>query len=109
MLILGGAHELLQTTYIDDAAYLTAVTIDEISGKIAVAGGSHLYIYEPQGKSEGLLRVRLEFSIWNVANPLFSGHELTTLQTILHLSASNAYLGVRAMKYLWPIRVFDFG
>ena len=48
---------MLQTTYIDNAKNLTAVTIDETSGKIAAATASHLYIYEPQGKDEGLLRV----------------------------------------------------
>lgn len=55
--ILNEAQELLQTIYIDDASSLAAVAIEESSGCIAVAGASHVYIYEPRGREEGLLQV----------------------------------------------------
>lgn len=47
MAILSGAHELLQTIYIDDAEALEAITIDEDSGQIAVCGGPDIWVYHP--------------------------------------------------------------
>lgn len=57
LIILGDAQKILQTIYIDDAASLEAVTIDERSGKIAVCDNIHIFIYKPVGKEEGVLRV----------------------------------------------------
>ncbi|ERF76244.1 hypothetical protein EPUS_04321 [Endocarpon pusillum Z07020] len=56
LIILGDAQKILQTIYIDDAASLEAVTIDERSGKIAVCDNIHIFIYRPVGKEEGVLR-----------------------------------------------------
>lgn len=57
LIILGGAQQLLQTIYLNDATELTTVTIDERSGRIAVSGGGHIFVYRPQGKDEGVLKV----------------------------------------------------
>ncbi|KAL9623679.1 MAG: hypothetical protein Q9160_002135 [Pyrenula sp. 1 TL-2023] len=56
LVILGGAQQLLQTIYLNDATELTTVTIDEHSGRIAVSGGGHVFAYRPQGKDEGVLK-----------------------------------------------------
>ena len=45
IVILGGAHNLLQTIYVDDTDALQAVVINEFSGKIAVCGGRDIFVY----------------------------------------------------------------
>ncbi|KAK2810108.1 hypothetical protein FQN50_003302 [Emmonsiellopsis sp. PD_5] len=48
LVILSGAHKLLQTIYLDDTdATLETVVIDEPSGKIAVAGGADVFVLQP--------------------------------------------------------------
>ncbi|KAL2363792.1 hypothetical protein RJZ56_003263 [Blastomyces dermatitidis] len=47
LVILSGAHKLLQTIYLDDTGPLEAVLIDEASGRIAVAGGSDISVFNP--------------------------------------------------------------
>lgn len=59
IVILGGAQQLLQTIYLNDANYLVAVTVDEQSGKIAVSDGDRIFVYAPQGKDERVLKVIL--------------------------------------------------
>lgn len=58
LVILGGPHKLLQTIYVDDTDALEAVTIDELSGKIAVCGGPDVFIYQPYGIQHETLKVR---------------------------------------------------
>jgi len=55
--ILGGPHQLLQTIYHDDTQILGAVAIDGASGKIAVCSGETIYIYQPFGQTEDVLKV----------------------------------------------------
>jgi hypothetical protein len=57
LIILEDAQKVLQTIYIDDADPLEAVTINEASGRIAVCDQTHVYIYKPTGREEGVLRV----------------------------------------------------
>ena len=58
VVILGGPQEILQTIYIDDVESLEAITIEETFGTIAVCGGQNVYIYEPFGRAEDVLKVR---------------------------------------------------
>lgn len=57
LVILGGPHDLIQTTYHDNAGALDAVAIDEVSGKIGTCTNEELYIYRPYGRIEGALKV----------------------------------------------------
>ena len=57
LIILEDAQKVLQTVYIDDAETLEAVTLDEESGKFAICDKTHVFIYKPEGRGEGLLRV----------------------------------------------------
>ncbi|KAI5803285.1 RAVE protein 1 C terminal-domain-containing protein [Peziza echinospora] len=54
LVILGGVDEILQTIY-HDGGDLTAVAIDEQSGKFAVASGNQVLVYGPSGYDEGSL------------------------------------------------------
>ena len=54
--ISSGPHLILQTLYIDAADPLQAITIDESTGRIAVCDDHSVYIYDPTGRDEGLLR-----------------------------------------------------
>ncbi|KAL8670977.1 MAG: hypothetical protein Q9168_004508 [Polycauliona sp. 1 TL-2023] len=56
LIILTGPHDLIQTIYHEDAEALTAVTIDETSGKIATASSREVHVYRPYGKEDGLLK-----------------------------------------------------
>ncbi|OAX85370.1 hypothetical protein ACJ72_00259 [Emergomyces africanus] len=47
LVILGGAHKLLQTIYLDDREPLEVVVIDEASGRIAVAAGPDISVFNP--------------------------------------------------------------
>ncbi|KAK2861254.1 hypothetical protein FQN49_004389 [Arthroderma sp. PD_2] len=47
VVILGGPQKLLQTIYLDDIEWLSAVNIDEASGRIAVCGGQTILVYNP--------------------------------------------------------------
>jgi hypothetical protein len=57
LVILGGPHKLLQTIYVDDTQALEAVAINEASGKIAVCGGPHVFVYQPYGILDETLKV----------------------------------------------------
>ena len=75
LVILGGPHDLIQTVYNDEFSTLDAITIDEATGKIAIASPEEIHIYNPFGKEEGVLRWSLESSL-PIENP---GREATTL------------------------------
>ncbi|KAL8784259.1 MAG: hypothetical protein Q9213_004081 [Squamulea squamosa] len=57
LMILSGPSNLLQTIYHEDCDALIAVTIDELSGKIATASSHEIHVYRPYGKEDGLLKV----------------------------------------------------
>ena len=57
MIIFSGPDNLVQTIYNDDCEALTAITIDEASGKIATASSREIHVYRPYGKEDGLLKV----------------------------------------------------
>ena len=46
-IVLDGPNSILQTTYLELPDELVAITFDEISGKIALASKSHVYVYKP--------------------------------------------------------------
>ena len=54
--ISSGPHTVLQTLYIDAATPLQAITIEESTARIAICDGHSVYIYDPVGRDEGLLR-----------------------------------------------------
>ena len=48
---------ILQTIYDEDPAFLTAVSIDEASGKIVACTEHNVRVYRPYGAGEGELKV----------------------------------------------------
>ncbi|KIW31212.1 uncharacterized protein PV07_02879 [Cladophialophora immunda] len=54
--ILSGPRSILQTIYVDTVDSLTAITIEETTGRIALCDANHVYIYRPVGRDEGVLR-----------------------------------------------------
>ncbi|KAL4869749.1 hypothetical protein BDV12DRAFT_167152 [Aspergillus spectabilis] len=92
LVILGGPHKLLQTIYVDDTPALEAVAIDEISGKIAVCGGPHAFVYQPYGIQNETLKWSLSYTLryeddeepirtisWGSAEELLLGNSHLTL------------------------------
>ncbi|KIW37519.1 uncharacterized protein PV06_10172 [Exophiala oligosperma] len=55
-IILTGPQSIVQTIYVDTVDSLVAITIDEATGRIALCGTEHVYIYRPVGRDEGVLR-----------------------------------------------------
>ncbi|EXJ67724.1 uncharacterized protein A1O5_09070 [Cladophialophora psammophila CBS 110553] len=54
--ILSGPQSILQTIYVDTVDALTAITLEETTGRIALCDATHVYIYKPIGREEGVLR-----------------------------------------------------
>jgi len=61
--VFNGRREILQSIVVDDADGLTALTIEEETGKIAACDKSAVYVYQPFGRDYGDLR-------WNRAYTL---------------------------------------
>ncbi len=57
VVILSDPATILQTIYDDDSSDLTAVAIDEASGKIAACTKRSVRIYRPYGQDGGALKV----------------------------------------------------
>ena len=57
LIILGGPNELIQTITHDDDEKLTTVAIHDVTGKIATATRTSLYIYKPFGQDFNAPRV----------------------------------------------------
>lgn len=86
LVILGGPHTLLQTIYVDDADSLEAVTIDEASGKIAVCGGSDVFIYQPYG-------IKRETLKWSLVHTFHQEDDDETIRTLSWGSSDELLLG----------------
>ncbi|KAI9736645.1 MAG: regulator of (H+)-ATPase in vacuolar membrane [Cirrosporium novae-zelandiae] len=95
LVILGGAHTLLQTIYHNEDEELQAIALDEDSGKFVVASQAQLYIYRPHGKEEGVLRWSLYGTVqlppdpaldvtlsWGLSDELLVGRSQLTLYAI---------------------------
>lgn len=54
-MILSDVNMLLQTIYHDEE--LCAVAIDETTGKLAVCACGKVFVYAPNGRGEGFLKV----------------------------------------------------
>ncbi|KIX03397.1 uncharacterized protein Z518_06949 [Rhinocladiella mackenziei CBS 650.93] len=54
--VLSGPQTILQTIYVDTVDSLTAITLEETTGRIALCDTTHVYIYRPVGREEGVLR-----------------------------------------------------
>lgn len=76
LIILGGPDDLIQTIYHDDSVGFDAVSVDKLSGKIAICNEDEIYIYRPYGRDEGVLKVaRVSFLLARKRlNFVFSGH-----------------------------------
>ncbi|RFU34559.1 hypothetical protein B7463_g1817, partial [Scytalidium lignicola] len=61
-IILNGTDGIVQTVY-DDETQLTAIAIDEASGKIVTCAGSNVRVYKPYGQDENALKWSLQHSI----------------------------------------------
>ncbi|KAI1629251.1 glycylpeptide N-tetradecanoyltransferase [Exophiala viscosa] len=72
--LLSGPQTIIQTIYVDTVDTLTAITIEETTGRIALCDADHVYIYRPVGREEGVLR-------WSQIHELESTHglEVTSL------------------------------
>lgn len=57
LIILGGPNNLIQTIYHDESVGFDAVSVDKLSGKIAISNEEEVYIYRPYGRDEGVLKV----------------------------------------------------
>jgi len=55
IIILGGVDKLIQTIYLEHR--LEAIAFDENTGKIAVCAVGKVYVFRPNGKAEGYLKV----------------------------------------------------
>ncbi|KAL4879357.1 RAVE protein 1 C terminal-domain-containing protein [Aspergillus karnatakaensis] len=86
LVILGGPHKLLQTIYIDDTSALEAVAIEETTGKIAVCGGPHAFVYQPYGVPNETLK-------WSLSNTLRYEDDDEPIRTICWGSAEELLLG----------------
>ncbi|KAK5553316.1 regulator of (H+)-ATPase in vacuolar membrane [Exophiala xenobiotica] len=54
--VLSGPQSILQTIYVDTVESLTAIAIDEATGRVVLCDAEHVYIYRPVGREEGVLR-----------------------------------------------------
>lgn len=70
IIVFNGRREILQSIVVDDAEYLSALTIEEESGQIAAADQDTVYVYRPLGRDYGDLR-------WSRAHTFTSGNEST--------------------------------
>ncbi|OJI91103.1 hypothetical protein ASPTUDRAFT_113091 [Aspergillus tubingensis CBS 134.48] len=86
LVILGGPHKLLQTIYVDDTDALEAVTVDELSGKIAVCGGPDVFIYQPYGIQHETLK-------WSLVQTFRSEDDNETIRTLSWGSSEELLLG----------------
>ncbi|RAK73638.1 WD repeat protein [Aspergillus fijiensis CBS 313.89] len=86
LVILGGPHKLLQTIYVDDTDVLEAVTIDEVSGKIATCGGPDVFIYQPYGIQNETLK-------WSLVQTFRSDNDDETIRTLSWGSPDELLLG----------------
>ncbi|KAL5339866.1 RAVE protein 1 C terminal-domain-containing protein [Aspergillus crustosus] len=86
LVILGGPNKLLQTIYVDDTPALEAVAIEETSGKIAVCGGPHTFIYQPYGIQDETLK-------WSLSCTLRYKDDEEPIRTISWGSAEELLLG----------------
>ncbi|KEF60821.1 uncharacterized protein A1O9_02383 [Exophiala aquamarina CBS 119918] len=55
-IILSGPQTILQTIYVDTVETISAITLDETTGRIALCDPDNVYIYRPVGREEGVLR-----------------------------------------------------
>ncbi|RMZ82795.1 hypothetical protein DV738_g1608, partial [Chaetothyriales sp. CBS 135597] len=72
-IIATGPNDILQTLYINTETSLTAITIEESSGQIAVCGGKNIYVYRPIGSDEDVLLS------WTEAHHLELDYAVTSL------------------------------
>ncbi|KAH8816301.1 WD repeat protein-like protein [Xylogone sp. PMI_703] len=85
LIILDGADGIVQTIY-NEGTELSAIAIDEGSGKIAICAGSGVHVYKPYGEDENALKWSMQHSIsldeskdttqtlcWGVAEELLVG------------------------------------
>ncbi|RAL17097.1 WD repeat protein [Aspergillus homomorphus CBS 101889] len=86
LVILGGPHKLLQTIYVDDTDVLEAVTIDEVSGKIAACGGPDVFIYQPYGIQNETLK-------WSLVQTFRSEDDDEAIRTLSWGSPDELLLG----------------
>lgn len=57
-MVLSDVDKLLQTIYHDEE--LCVAAIGETTGKLAVCAGGKVFIYAPNGRGEGFLKVPVE-------------------------------------------------
>jgi hypothetical protein len=55
IIIFGGVDKLIQTIYLEHR--LGAIAFDENTGKIAVCAEGKVYVFRPNGRAEGYLKV----------------------------------------------------
>ncbi|KAI9690129.1 MAG: regulator of (H+)-ATPase in vacuolar membrane [Bathelium mastoideum] len=116
LIILGGPHDVLQTIYHEEEEELVAVTIDEVSGRIAACTEKLVYVYKPYGQDEGALKWSLQCTLTPDTNetPLATlswgiEEEVLTGASALELHATN-----NRAERLWqkslanPVKIAQF-
>ncbi|KAF2136963.1 uncharacterized protein K452DRAFT_322103 [Aplosporella prunicola CBS 121167] len=103
-IILGGPRTVIQTTYHEDEAILVTITLDEPSGKIAVASKNAAYVYKPYGVEFGAPKWSLQHTLtvpdaedeirtlsWGVAEELLVGSSSLALFSTHNDTAEHLY------------------
>ena len=95
LVILGGPDDLIQTIYHDDSVGFDAVSVDKLSGMIAISNEEDIYIYRPYGRDDDVLKVaRLSASLTRKPLKLgCSGHYNVALKIRKRNEESLPYLG----------------
>ncbi|KAH4175672.1 hypothetical protein HBH70_049010 [Parastagonospora nodorum] len=75
LVILDRPNHVVQTIYVDEEFDLEAVALDVGTGKLAVCSAQHIYIYQPYGQDEGVVKWSRQGSMTLPA----SGDSITTL------------------------------
>lgn len=96
-ILLGGPQNILQTIYVDDIDFLESVAIEETSGRVAVSGGRHVFVYKPLGRDEGALRWAQEHSLQTDTSKI----------TSLSWASSEEILASGDLLCLWNISGID--
>lgn len=95
LIILGGPDNLIQTIYHDNSVGFDAVSVDKLSGKIAISNEEEIYVYRPYGRDEGILKVAHVSSLLTKKslNLVFSGHYNVVSKILKRSEESSPYLG----------------
>lgn len=103
IVILSSPQTVLQTIYDDDPSFLTAVSIDEATGKIVACTEHSVRVYRPYGHDEGDLQWSLQGAVESEVND----RPITTLswggtgELLVGNSSLSLYTTEDSIKRIW--------